>query len=103
MPQKTEVYHIKACLSDWNGNTKGKPYRIIAIPSNQKLYDLAEGVTSSFEFYFDHCFGFYDNIKRWVDAKEGYELFSDIGEESRFPGVKKTKIKKVFDVVGKKI
>jgi len=32
-----------------------------------------------------------------------YELFADIGEESRFRGVKLTRVNKVFDKVNKKM
>ena len=82
----------------------GNKHRILAIPSFYTLYDLAEAIVNSFDFGFDHCFGFYDTLGRGCfDSKEGYELFADIGEESDFPGVKKTKINKVFDKIGKKM
>jgi len=60
-------------------------------------------ILDSFDFDFDHPFGFYDNIKRWVDSREGYELFTDIGEGDEFEGVKKTKVNRVFDRIGKKM
>lgn len=41
-------------------------------------FSLAESIVDSFNFYFDHCFGFYDNIERWIKSEEGYELFADI-------------------------
>ncbi|NOU81102.1 hypothetical protein GC101_19755 [Paenibacillus sp. LMG 31459] len=44
----------------------------------------------------DHAFGFYDNIKNWTRSEEGYELFADIGEKTKFPGVNRAKINKVF-------
>jgi len=40
------------------------PYRTIAIPESYSLYDLAEKIIESYDFDFDHAFGFYDNIKR---------------------------------------
>ena len=101
--QIKEVYLIKATLSDWYGKVKGQPFRVLAIPEDYSLYKLAEAIVGSFDFYFDHPFGFYDNIKNWTHSKEGYELFADIGEESEFEGVKKTKIGKVFNRVGKRM
>ncbi|MGH7909484.1 MAG: IS1096 element passenger TnpR family protein [Thermodesulfobacteriota bacterium] len=94
---------IKATLNDLYNKVKVSPYRVLAIPEGLTLYRLAEAILDSFDFNFDHCFGFYDNINRWIDSDEGYELFADIGEESRFEGVEKTKVNKVFDKIGKKI
>ena len=101
--QGEKIYLIKATLSDWYGHIKGMPYRILAIPEGFTLYNLAEAIVDSFDFYFDHAFGFYNNIKRWTESTEGYELFADIGEESEFKGVKRTKINKVFDKIKKKM
>ena len=86
---KDKIFHIKAICS-FDGKTKGRPYRTIAIQGNKTLYKLAETIIKSFDFYFDHCFGFYDNLTNPLKANEGYELFQDIGEDSNFPGVKKT-------------
>jgi hypothetical protein len=96
-----KIYTFKVSLSDWSGNTKGSPYRVIAIPERFTLYELAEEITEAFNFDFDHPFGFYDNID-WIDS-EGYELFADMGEESESKGVKKTRAKDVFDEIGKKM
>ena len=101
--QGEKIYLIKATLSDWLSRVGGQPYRVLAIPEGLTLYNLAEAIVDSFDFIFDHCFGFYNNIKRWTDSDEGYELFADIGEESRFKGVEKTKVNKVFDKIGKKM
>ena len=98
-----KIYLIKATLSGWRGQLAGTPYRILAIPGGFTLYNLAEAIVDSFDFYFDHAFGFYNNIQRWTRSTEGYELFADIGEESHFKGVKRTKISKVFDKVRKKM
>jgi len=98
-----KIYLIKAILSGWHGHVAGKPYRILAIPEGFTLYNLAEAIVDSFDFYFDHAFGFYNNIQRWTQSTEGYELFADIGEESNFKGVKRTKITKVFDKIRKKM
>ena len=57
----------------------------------------------SFDFDFDHAFEFYNNIKRWTESTEGYELFADIGKESEFKSVKRTKMSEVFDKIKKKM
>ena len=97
------IYLIKATLSDWLGRVRGHPYRVLAIPEGFTLYRLAEAILDSFDFDFDHCFGFYDNMKVPYESNEGYELFADIGEESEFRGVERTKVNKVFDRVKKKM
>jgi hypothetical protein len=101
--QSEKVYLIKATLSDWYGKVRGQPLRVLEIPEYFTLYSLAEAIVDSFGFDFDHPFGFYDNIKRWSHSGEGYELFADIGEGSKFKGVKITRVKKVFDEIGKKM
>ena len=101
--QGEKIYLIKVTLSDWHGRAKGHPYRVLAIPEEFTLYRLAEAIVNSFDFYFDHCFGFYDNIKKWIDSGEGYELFADIGEETKHKGVERTRVRRVFDKIGKKM
>ena len=101
--QGEKIYLIKATLSDWYGKVRGQPFRVLEIPGDFTLYSLAEAIVDSFGFYFDHPFGFYDNIKKWPNSNEGYELFADIGEESEFKGVKRTKISKAFDQIEKKM
>lgn len=80
-----------------------QPSRIIAFPESDTLYKLAEAITASFGFDFEHAFGFYDNVDFWGDSIEGYELFRDMGEDSRFPGVENTKAGKVFSTPEKEI
>lgn len=73
--------------------------RKIQIGGDKSLYQFAKTITKAFGFYFDHCFGFYDNFQRYHDSKKAYELFPDIGEEPLFPavkGVKKTKVSQAF-------
>jgi hypothetical protein len=101
--QGEKIYLIKATLSDWYLRVKNQPFRILAMAEEFTLYGLAEAIVDSFDFDFDHVFGFYDNIKKWPNSKEGYELFADIGEESKFKGVKGTRVNKVFDKVKKKM
>ncbi len=96
------VLHIKAVVS-LEGKTKDSPYRIIALPKNSSLYDLAQATIGAFDFSFDHAFGFYDNLKNPHKSETGYELFADIGEASKFPGVKKTKLSKAFNELNSKM
>lgn len=92
----TVVYEMKIIQSVDGTSTNEWPYRILGVPSDWNLYKFAEAITESFDFYFDHPFGFYDDSDDYFHAKEGYELFADIGEESEFKGVKKTVMKVVF-------
>jgi hypothetical protein len=87
------VVHLKVMRS-WEGKTKGNPYRTIALPQNASLYELAEAIIDAFNFDFDHAFGFYDNLKNPYNSTTGYELFTDIGEGSRFRGVKRQNYQK---------
>ncbi len=98
-----KIYLVKATLSDWYGRVKNQPFRLLAIAEESTLDSLAEAILDSFNFSLDHAFGFYDNIAKWPNSNEGYELFADIGEESKFKGVKGTRINKVFDTVKKKM
>ena len=97
------VKMFKITMSDRFARIQGNPYRILAVPSNYSLYKFAEVIIKSFKFSFDHCFGFFDNLKNIYESNEGYELFKDIGEETEFKSVKKNKILKVFDTIGKKM
>ncbi|MFD1175337.1 hypothetical protein ACFQ3W_03355 [Paenibacillus puldeungensis] len=87
---------FKITLTDWDGAVRGMPSRIIAVNDNASLYDLAAFALSVFDFDLDHSFGFYDNLKNWSRSEEGYELFADMGEKLKFPGVKKAEVRKVF-------
>lgn len=73
--------------------------RELALIETHTLYNFAEAIVDSFDFDFDHCFGFFDNIDRWYQAEERYELFKDVGEECKpgTKGVKKTKIPGTFE------
>jgi hypothetical protein len=106
--QNEKIYLIKVIQSDWNGRVRGQPYRILALPEELSLYRLAEAIVAAFDFDFDHAFGFYDNIRSWIDSEECYELFKDMPEEiiiepSRCRSVKKTKIRDVFFEVKKRM
>jgi hypothetical protein len=94
---------FKVTLSDRYSRAQGNPYRILAVPTNYSLFKFANTIIDSFDFYFDHCFGFFDNLKNIYESIEGYELFADIGEETNFKSVKKTKLNQVFSIPGKKM
>lgn len=102
-PMSTKATLFKVTWSDWNGAVRGRPFRKIVLNSGSSLYDLAAASLDSFQFDLDHAFAFYDNIKNWTRSEEGYELFADMGEKEKFPGVKKAKITKVFDTPKKKM
>jgi len=99
----TTSYQIKVTLSNYALQVRGLPYRIISLDGNKSLYNLAESILESFDFEMDHSFGFYDNMKDTYVSKEGYELFTDIALGEDFPGVKKTKVKDVYNTLKKKM
>lgn len=85
---------------------KGEPpLRDIAIRASGSLYTLAEAVIDSFNFDFDHCFGFFSTDFKYPfyhDAKRRYELFTDIPdvEPTGADSVEKTAIGEVWQKKG---
>lgn len=83
------------------------PWRKIAILGRQSLYKFAESIVNSFDFYFDHCFGFYSNINSdfYHDSERQFELFADLDdvEPTEAGSVKKTKVSKVWNKAGDKM
>jgi hypothetical protein len=78
-------------------------YRDIEIASSKSLYALAEAIVGSFDFDFDHAFGFYSGLTRTTMMRQQprYELFADMGEtDPGVIGVKKTTISRAFPAVG---
>lgn len=73
---------LKVTVSDWEGKTKGYPYRILSIPSSYCLDDLASLILESFDFDKDHLYGFYDNLKNWTKSNETYILDADFGDDA---------------------
>lgn len=76
-----EVLVLKVTLTDWEAKVRGYPFRVLAMPGEMTLYDLAWAINQSFDFDFDHPFGSYDHLKDPYRAKERYELFADMDEE----------------------
>ena len=100
---RDKVYIFRVNLTDSAARVRGFPYRVLALPQDYTLYQLAQAILDSFTFDLDHSFGFYDNLKDWTRAREGYEYFTDLGEDHGFPGVEKTLIKDAFREPGKKM
>ena len=78
-------------------NSKAVVKRVIKIVNTLSLYALAEAIVYSFEFNFDHCFGFYSNCNTYRSEKF-YELFTDLNEVESTPGAKSVKRTKIRDV-----
>lgn len=70
----------------------------LQLPVTSTLADLAETIIRAVGFDMDHCYGFYNNLKRHFDSTEEYTLFADIGEDSKDDdtGVENTRIDAVF-------
>ena len=78
-------------------------YRDIEIEPTKSLYSLAKAIVASFDFDFDHAFGFYSGLTptRLYREFPKYELFADMGDAAPgILGVKKTKISRAFPVLG---
>jgi len=75
-----------------------KIYRDIEIAGTGSLYALAQAIVRSFDFDFDHAFGFYSKLKGNIyDSPVRYELFVDIGEgEADARSVKRTRVIRPF-------
>ena len=82
-------------------NDNKRTYRDIAIKDTEtSLYYLAKYILDSYNFYFDHCFGFYKSADIYGRGKNQthYELFYDIGEEidELTESVQETLVSKLF-------
>ena len=87
---------------------KNSPYRILAIPEEFTFYDFAYVITDSFDFDFDHPFGFFNHLTRYTQATEAYELFCDDPDTRNVcppytKGVEKTLVNTVFTEIGKQM
>ena len=82
-----------------------KIYRTFEIAGTGSLYALAQAIVRSFDFDFDHAFGFYSKLKGNIyDSPVRYELFVDIGEgEGDARSVKRTRVITAFPSVGTKM
>lgn len=86
-----------------------KIVREIEILENASLYKLAGAIINTYDFDFDHCFGFFSKIaeSHYYDSEKKYELFTDLEDEGIEPtgagSVKKTKVKEVWRSIGDKM
>ncbi|MEA2838571.1 MAG: hypothetical protein QOD89_3121 [Bradyrhizobium sp.] len=81
----------------------GSIYRDLEIEGSKSLYRLAEAIVGSFNFDFDHAFGFYSGTKATTMMRQHpkYELFADMGEaEDGALSVKKTSVARAFPAIG---
>jgi hypothetical protein len=83
----------------------GRPtaYRDIELDSRKSLSDLAAAIVASFNFDFDHAFGFYTGRtdRTRMSALPKYELFVDMGEGSDGAlSVERTKASTAFPKIG---
>jgi hypothetical protein len=80
-------------------------YRDIEVAGRATLYALAEAIVTSFDFDFDHAFGFYSKLTGgFLNSPRRYELFADMGEaEAGSKGVKRTPVTEAFPKVGAKM
>lgn len=98
-----ELYIFKATLDDVHGRALHKPYRVVASLAYNTLYHLAGFILISFGFDFYDVFGFYPDIDDPWEATKGYELLTDEGGGRGLLGVRRVKVRAVFDRVGKKM
>ena len=63
-------------------------YKILEVSANMTLYKFAEVIVKRFGFYFDHPFGFYDNLNDPFKSKVIYELFTDLDDVEHIPGAR---------------
>ena len=80
-------------------------YRAFEIADTSTLYELAQVIVRSFEFDFDHAFGFYSKLKGNIyDSPVRYELFVDMGEtDNEARSVKRTLVIEAFASVKSKM
>jgi hypothetical protein len=80
-------------------------YRAIEIADTSSLYVLAQAIVRSFDFDFDHAFGFYSKLTGNIyQSPLRYELFADMGEaEGKARSVKRTRVVEAFPSVGAKM
>ena len=89
----------------FRASLRPKIYRDIDIAGTGSLYTLAQAIVRSFDFDFDHAFGFYSKLKGNIyDSPVRYELFVDLGEgEADARSVKRMPVIKAFPSVGSKM
>jgi len=83
-----------------------KIYRALELADTSSLHVLAQAIVRSFDFDFDHAFGFYSKLKGNIyDSPVLFELFVDLGEGvgGGARSVKRTRAVEAFPSVGTKM
>jgi len=80
-------------------------YRAFEIADTSSPYALAQAIVRSFDFDFDHAFGFYSKLKGNIyESPVRYELFVDMGEgEDEALSVKRTRVTEASPSTGTKM
>lgn len=106
MKAKT-IYRLKVTLYRGPRNLgENKPCAQIHIDSSNSLSTLAQVILKAFKFNYDHPFGFYSSLDNPFNAKEKYELFTEIDDiEPTYDalGVTHVRLSKVFPQAGKEM
>lgn len=106
-PKGKEKYYVfRISVIEGRAEKYDNIWRKIEILESHSLYQFANAITESFDFYFDHPFGFYSNIKgHYFESKVQYDLFTDLDdiEPTGAKSVKKTKIRNAFNKTGDKM
>ncbi len=108
-----EIYRVKVLVPyyDYYSNkpTELSPYRILEVDSETILSDFAGIILSSFEFMFDHAFGFYDNVKKYYNSQNGFVMrfddeddFSSFDPHNKYGDVEKATVADMLTRKGKK-
>jgi hypothetical protein len=89
----------------FRASLKPRLYRAIEIAPASSLYQLAQAIIRSFDFDFDHPFGFYSNLKGNIyKSPVRYELFVDMGEDDgEARSVRRTRVTEAFPSNGIKM
>lgn len=97
---KTHIFKIKLLRDK-------RIVREIEVLESFNLYKLAEAIINTYDFDFDHRFGFFSKITDGFcfDSERKYELFSDMPdvEQTGAGSVEKTKIGEVWKKPGDKM
>jgi len=99
------VRHVRFRDPDFSSFARAGIYRAFEIADTSSLYALAQAIVRSFDFDFDHAFGFYSKLKGNIyESPVRYELFVDMGEgEGEARSVKRTRVDEAFPSVGAKM
>lgn len=99
----TDIVRLKVMLRGGLCDDFPKNYctRTIDISGATRLKKLAQTILESYDFAFDHAFGFYNNLKNYYDSEKIYTLFADMDdiepEEFNGQSVSKAMVGKVFE------